>query len=77
MLILKTNNSYWDVVRMSILVYRDLVKIIMIDSLKQDDDYHIAWLENEKKKVNKEQLKTITESSPKKASLEEIAKYFS
>ena len=77
MLILKTNNSYWDVVRMPILVYRDLVKIIMIDTLKQDDDYHIAWLENEKKKVNKEQLKTITESSPKKASLEEIARYFS
>lgn len=77
MLITKTNNSYWDVVRMPILVYRDLVKIIMIDTLKQDDDYHLAWLEYEKKKLNKEQIKTIKKSSPKKASLEEIARYFS
>lgn len=44
LVMIKTNNSYKDVLDMPILFFRDLVKTIIVNESRADDDYELAYL---------------------------------
>lgn len=46
----KTNNSYSEIMSMPILVFKDIVRTIIINENRTDDDYNLAYLENECRK---------------------------
>lgn len=65
-LMTKTHNSYEQIMRMPILVFRDLVKIISINEFKNNDDWHLAYLKQLESEARKElQNEAITSSMPK------------
>lgn len=43
----KSHNSYFDVMQMPILVFKDLVRTIVINENRVDDDYNLAYLKYE------------------------------
>ena len=43
----KTSNSYKDIMDMPILVFKDLIKTVILQELRTDDDYNLAYLKNE------------------------------
>ena len=48
----KTSNTYKDILEMPILVFSDIVRTIVLNELRSDDDYNLAYLQYEYKKVN-------------------------
>lgn len=48
----KTSNTYKDIFEMPILVFSDIVRTIVLNELRSDDDYNLAYLQYEYKKVN-------------------------
>lgn len=48
----KTSNTYKDILEMPILVFSDIVRTIVLNELRSDDDYNLAYLQNEYKKAN-------------------------
>lgn len=47
----KTANNYFDIMKMPILAFRDLVRTVTIRELRTDDDYNLAYLRDEKRKI--------------------------
>lgn len=47
----KTSNSYFDIMRMPILIFRDVVKTIVINEQRTNDDYNLAYLKYECEKL--------------------------
>lgn len=48
----KTNNSYFDCMDMPIFTFKSLVRNIMLNEYRADDDYEWAYLKNEAKKLS-------------------------
>lgn len=47
----KTGSCYNDVMNMPILVFRDVLRSVVVADKRQDDNWNLAYLENEYKKV--------------------------
>ena len=47
----ETNNSYSDIMRMPILIFKDLVRTIIVNNKRTNDDYNLAYLKNEYEKI--------------------------
>lgn len=42
-----TNNSYSEVMNMPILIFKDIIKTVIISENRADDDYNLAYLQHE------------------------------
>ena len=47
----KTSNTYKDILEMPILVFSDIVRTIVLNELRSDDDYNLAYLKYEYKRI--------------------------
>jgi len=56
-IVTKTSNSYKDVMDMPIFIFKDLVKTVVINELRNDDDFNLAYLKDIMKKLNVEYSK--------------------
>lgn len=61
----ETANTYWDIMRMPILIYRDISKTIALINARSDDDYNLAYLKNEASKY-KDELNDMVIIQPQK-----------
>lgn len=50
----ETANTYWDIMRMPILIFRDISKTITLINARSDDDYNLAYLKSEVRKYKDE-----------------------
>lgn len=72
----KTANSYQDIMQMPILVFRDLVRDIIIDENKTNDEWHLRYLQSYEAKITdkiskeqKENKEKLNARKPKGANL--------
>jgi hypothetical protein len=75
---MKTSNTYKDIMDMPILAFRAIVKSIIINEMRTDDDYNLAYLNYELNKY-KEDInsgKAVISTSPKGANLKELKRFF-
>lgn len=80
LVMMKTANTYKDIMDMPILVFREIVKSIIINEMRaNDDDYNLAYLNHEINKYNEElnSGKAVISTSPKGANLKELKQFFS
>ena len=78
LVMMKTGNSYNDIMKMPILIFKDVVKQIIINEMRTDEDYNLAYLKYELNKY-KEELNSgeaVISTSPKGASLKELKRFF-
>ena len=78
LVMMKTSNTYKDIMDMPILAFRAIVKSIIINEMRTDDDYNLAYLNYELNKY-KEDInsgKAVISTSPKGASLKELKRFF-
>lgn len=78
LVMMKTANTYQDIMDMPILAFRAIVKSIIINEMRTDDDYNLAYLNYELNKY-KEDInsgKAVISTSPKGASLKELKRFF-
>lgn len=78
LVMMKTSNTYKDIMDMPILAFRAIVKSIIINEMRTDDDYNLAYLQYELNKY-KEDInsgKAVISTSPKGASLKELKRFF-
>lgn len=47
LVMMKTNNSYSDVMKMPILIFKDMIRTIYVMELRKNDDYNLAYLQME------------------------------
>lgn len=71
LILTKTNNTYSEIMKMPILVFKDLAKTIILNELRSDTDYNLAYLRHRANKLQKDlnngSKETITKpSAPKK-----------
>lgn len=74
LVMMKTANTYQDIMDMPILAFRAIVKSIIINEMRTDDDYNLAYLNYELNKY-KEDINSgeaVISTSPKGASLKEL-----
>lgn len=79
LVMMKTGNSYFDVMQMPVLVFKNLVKQIIINEMRTDEDYNLAYLQYELNKY-KEELnsgKAVISTSAKGANIKDIKQFFS
>lgn len=77
---MKTANTYKNIMDMPILAFRAIVKSIIINEMRaNDDDYNLAYLNHEINKYNEElnSGKAVISTSPKGANLKELKQFFS
>jgi len=43
----KTNNSFSEIMKMPILIFKDIVKTVIVNENRTDDDYNLAFLRYE------------------------------
>lgn len=70
----KTNNSYADILKMPILVFKDIVRTVIINENRLDDDYNLAYLKYECEKY-KIELKDLAEEKPAHSRGADIKKF--
>ena len=78
LVMMKTSNTYKDIMDMPILAFRAIVKSIIINEMRTDDDYNLAYLNYELNKY-KEDInsgKAVISTSPKGANLKELKRFF-
>ena len=54
LILTKTNNTYSEIMAMPILVFKDLVKTIILNELRSDTDYNLAYLKNRANELQKD-----------------------
>ena len=80
LVMMKTANTYKNIMDMPILAFRAIVKSIIINEMRaNDDDYNLAYLNHEINKYNEElnSGKAVISTSPKGANLKELKQFFS
>lgn len=78
LVMMKTGNSYNDIMKMPILIFKDIVKQIIINEMRTDEDYNLAYLKYELNKY-KDELNSgeaVISTSPKGANLKELKQFF-
>lgn len=72
LILTKTHNTYGEVMKMPILVFKDLVRTIILNELRSDIDYNLAYLKDRASKLQKDlnngSKETITKPSAPKNS---------
>lgn len=79
LVMMKTGNSYFDIMQMPVLVFKNLVKQIIINEMRTDEDYNLAYLNYQLEKY-KEELnsgKAVISTSAKGANIKDIKQFFS
>ena len=78
LVMMKTANTYKDIMDMPILAFRAIVKSIIINEMRTDDDYNLAYLQHELNKYKTElnSGKAVISTSPKGANLKELKRFF-
>ena len=78
LVMMKTANTYKDIMDMPILAFRAIVKSIIINEMRTDDDYNLAYLQYELNKYKTElnSGKAVISTSPKGANLKELKRFF-
>ena len=78
LVMMKTANTYKDIMDMPILAFRAIVKSIIINEMRTDDDYNLAYLQHELNKYKTElnSGKAVISTSPKGANLKELKQFF-
>lgn len=72
LILTKTHNTYTEVMAMPILTFKDLEKTIILNELRSDTDYNLAYLKDRANRLQKdlnngEELEIVTKpSAPKK-----------
>ena len=79
LVMMKTANTYQDIMDMPILAFRAIVKSIIINEMRTDDDYNLAYLNYELNKYKEEinSGKAVIAPSNKGANLKELKRFFS
>lgn len=60
----KTNNSYSDIMEMPIFIFKDLLKTVVLNELRADDDYNLAYLREKAKELQKELNNKTADKKP-------------
>ncbi len=55
----KTHNSYADIMKMPIFTFKDLIRTVILNELRADDDYNLAYLRQKAEMIQKEISKNI------------------
>lgn len=79
LVMMKTGNTYNDIMNMPVLFFKNLVKQIVINEMRTDEDYNLAYLQYELNKY-KEELnsgKAVISTSAKGANIKDIKQFFS
>ena len=78
LVLMKTANTYKDIMDMPILAFRAIVKSIIINEMRTDDDYNLAYLNYELNKYKNDinSGKAVISTSPKGANLKELKRFF-
>ena len=78
LVMMKTGNTYSEIMTMPILFFKDLVRQIILNEMRVDDDYNLAYLQNELNKYEEEinSGKAVISTSPKGANLKELKQFF-
>jgi hypothetical protein len=78
LVMMKTSNTYKDIMDMPILAFRAIVKSIIINEMRTDDDYNLAYLNYELNKYKNEinSGKAVIAPSNKGANLKELKRFF-
>lgn len=70
LILTKTNNTYSEIMAMPILIFKDLVKTIILNELRSDTDFNLAYLKSRVNKLQKDlnsgDVKTNTKPSAPK-----------
>lgn len=78
LVMMKTGNTYKDIMKMPILIFKDMVKQIILNEMRTDEDYNLAYLKYELNKY-KDELNSgeaVISTSPKGANLKELKRFF-
>ena len=78
LVMMKTGNTYKDIMNMPILFFKNLVKQIIINERLTDEDYNLAYLQYELNEYRKElnSGEAVISTSPKGANLKELKQFF-
>jgi len=78
LVMMKTGNTYNDIMNMPILFFKNLVKQIVINEMRTDEDYNLAYLQYELNEYRKElnSGEAVISTSPKGANLKELKQFF-
>lgn len=58
-LMTKTKNSYFDILEMPILIFKDAIKTILLNEFRTDDNYNLAYLQYETKRIKADLRKNL------------------
>ena len=78
LVMMKTGNTYSEIMTMPILIFKNIVKQIIINEMRTDDDYNLAYLNYQLDKYKEEinSGKAVISTSPKGANLRELKQFF-
>ena len=78
LVMMKTGNTYSEIMTMPILIFKNIVKQIIINEMRTDDDYNLAYLNYQLDKYKEEisSGKAVISTSPKGATLRELKQFF-
>ena len=78
LVMMKTGNTYNDIMNMPVLFFKNLVKQIVINEMRTDEDYNLAYLQYELNEYRKElnSGEAVISTSPKGANLKELKQFF-
>lgn len=78
LVMMKTGNTYSEIMTMPILIFKDIVKQIIINEMRTDDDYNLAYLNYQLDKYKEEinSGKAVISTSPKGANIKELKQFF-
>lgn len=79
LVMMKTGNTYSEIMKMPILFFKDLVRQIILNEMCVDEDYKLAYLKYELNKY-KDELNSgeaVISTSPKGANIKELKQFFS
>ena len=78
LVMMKTGNTYSEIMTMPILIFKNIVKQIIINEMRTDDDYNLAYLNYQLDKYKEEinSGKAVISTSPKGANLKELKQFF-
>ena len=79
LVMMKTGNTYSEIMTMPILIFKNIVKQIIINEMRTDDDYNLAYLNYQLDKYKEEinSGKAVIAPSNKGANLKELKRFFS
>ena len=78
LVMMKTGNTYSEIMTMPILIFKNIVKQIIINEMRTDDDYNLAYLNYQLDKYKEEinSGEAVISTSPKGANLRELKQFF-